>query len=277
MNYELKYKMFAADFDDTILNSNHKITPKFLTAVHKYIQKGGIFVLATGRTTASILPFCERLNIKGELISYQGAVISDIETGKIIKKFTIENGILTKALTYLHGRGVYHQIYNQNGDILVEKRTEFTDRYVKLSGLKCIEIKQPLYKYVSENNLDTLKVLIVDDETRTQALKEELCAVFGNVVNVFTSKSWIVEITPRQACKGIALKFLAEKYKIDPSKIIAVGDGENDVGMIKFAALGAAVENACQKAKDAAKIIAPSNDNDGVAWLIENYGLVEKL
>ena len=266
----MKYKMFVADFDDTILGSNREIGAKFVTAIHKYIENGGRFVLATGRATSSIMPFCKQMNLSGELISYQGSIISDIKSGKVLKRMSIEHNLLIKILEHLNNKGLCHHIYIDDG-VVAEKESPFTQKYITLSGLTCIEAHMPLFKYATDKGLDSTKVLIVSNEEDAKTIRDELKKEFGHVTNVFTSKPWLVEIIPLNSGKGEALKFIAEKYSVDLKDIAAVGDGENDVEMLKLASFSAAVENACQEAKDVANIIVPSNDNDGVAYLLENY------
>jgi HAD superfamily hydrolase (TIGR01484 family) len=80
----MKYKMIVADFDDTLLNSQRTYSQRIKNIIKKYVDKGGKFVIATGRMTAAVLPYCRDLGLKGEVITYQGGVIADIESGEIL-------------------------------------------------------------------------------------------------------------------------------------------------------------------------------------------------
>ena len=70
----MKYKMIVADFDDTLLNSQRTYSQRIKNIIKKYVDKGGKFVIATGRMTAAVLPYCRDLGLKGEVITYQGAL-----------------------------------------------------------------------------------------------------------------------------------------------------------------------------------------------------------
>ena len=82
----MKYKLVASDFDDTMVDDNLKIGEKTKRAVKEYVEKGGKFVLCTGRMISAILPYARELGLHGEVVGYQGTVIADIDTGKFIKE-----------------------------------------------------------------------------------------------------------------------------------------------------------------------------------------------
>ena len=87
------------------------------------------------------------------------------------------------------------------------------------------------------------------------------------------SHSFIVEIMTKGIDKGLAVKWLCDKYGINTEDSISLGDSENDIAMIKTAGLGVAMANAMPKVKEAADYIADSNDNDGVAKVIQKFCL----
>ena len=82
-----------------------------------------------------------------------------------------------------------------------------------------------------------------------------------------------IEINHGEVNKGNALKWLCEKLDIDISELIAFGDGGNDIDMIKTAGCGVAMANACEELKKISDIITKSNDEDGVAYILERYSL----
>ncbi len=88
---------------------------------------------------------------------------------------------------------------------------------------------------------------------------------------VFRSEPFFLEIMPENTNKATSAERLIELLGIDRSEAIACGDGYNDVTMLKYAGLGVAMENACEAAKSAADFITYSNDNDGIAYVIERF------
>jgi len=89
------------------------------------------------------------------------------------------------------------------------------------------------------------------------------------------SKSWRdnLEVMDKGVSKGSAVKLLCERLGINSDEVMAIGDNENDLSMIKFAGVGVAMGNAEDMVKEQADFITSSNDEDGVALAIEKYVL----
>jgi len=96
---------------------------------------------------------------------------------------------------------------------------------------------------------------------------------YAGELSVLQSRPHFLEITDKRATKGQTLKWLAEREGIKQAEIIAFGDGHNDIDMISYAGLGVAVANARQAVIDAADLITASNNDDGVAEVIERFVL----
>ena len=79
------------------------------------------------------------------------------------------------------------------------------------------------------------------------------------------------EVLPKNNNKGTGLKKLAEKLGIKQEEVMAIGDGNNDIEMLKFAGVGVAMGNGTKMAKDAANYITDTNENNGVAKAIEKF------
>ena len=82
---KLNCRLIVSDFDGTLIDDNQTILPKVKQAIDEYVSNGGIFAVCTGRMLRSILPQVKKLGLRGLVIAYQGTVIADIESGKIIK------------------------------------------------------------------------------------------------------------------------------------------------------------------------------------------------
>ena len=80
----MKYRLFVSDFDGTLGKAPDRIEPETVEAIKVYERHGGIFAVCTGRMFSSIRPICLKYGLKGLVIAYQGAMIGDIETGKVV-------------------------------------------------------------------------------------------------------------------------------------------------------------------------------------------------
>ena len=123
---------------------------------------------------------------------------------------------------------------------------------------------------IEENAEKILKFEIfpLPDEPRRMLLDMlERCPDMSEEGNLRTS----VELHASGVNKGTGLAEAARYFGIPMENVMAIGDGENDVTMLKMAGMGAAMGNAVSEAKAAADIVLPSNNEDGVAWAIHQF------
>lgn len=113
--------------------------------------------------------------------------------------------------------------------------------------------------------------MVMAPPDRMAIIRKVLMQRYGKAATFVISEDHLTQIASYQADKGRALQFLCEKYSIDPQHTMALGDGPNDVGMIKFAGLGVAMGNAFDQVKAEADLVVPSNDDDGVAHTLWKY------
>ena len=120
-------------------------------------------------------------------------------------------------------------------------------------------------------NYPVAKFLIAGEHEKLIPIQQELQKRHGDVIDAFCSADYFLEIVPKNVAKDRSLAALLEKLGLQREELIACGDGMNDISMIEYAGLGAAMENAYPPVKEKADIIAPSNDEDGVAEIIAKY------
>ena len=92
---------------------------------------------------------------------------------------------------------------------------------------------------------------------------------FGDILNIGRSEPFFIEITPKGIDKAASLERLCQIMGSSRENMIACGDGFNDISMIEYAGTGVAMANARKEVKDVADYITSSNDDDGVAKVIE--------
>ena len=115
------------------------------------------------------------------------------------------------------------------------------------------------------------KVLLVGPHEKLLPAKEELEGMYSDVLDLFFSMDFFLEVVPKNVGKDSSLDELLKIIGIQREELVACGDGMNDISMIKYAGLGVAMENAYPEVKEAADVIAPSNDDNGVAYVLEKY------
>lgn len=103
--------------------------------------------------------------------------------------------------------------------------------------------------FLTDITLPVAKCLIVGDPERLIPLESELCLQLQGRINVFRSEPYFLELVPQGIDKALSLGVLLEETGVKREEIIAMGDGYNDLSMIKFAGLGIAMGNAQEPVK----------------------------
>jgi hypothetical protein len=118
---------------------------------------------------------------------------------------------------------------------------------------------------------EVAKFLVVGPHEKLIPVQQALLEKHGDKLNAFYSEDYFLEIVPKTVAKDKALAQLLEKLGVLREELVACGDGMNDIPMLKFAGLAVAMENAYPEVKEYADYIAPSNDNNGIADVVDNF------
>lgn len=265
----MKYKVLVLDIDGTLNNSKKEITQKTKKAVIKAQEEGTIVVLASGRPTCGVMPVAREIELEkfgGYVLSYNGGRITNCKTGEVI----YQQNILSENVPEIYGISKEYgvNILTYNGDTLVtEKLDEYAQLECRICGLNGTTV---------ENFMDTVKYpipkfLMTGDGDYLAKIEPLVFEKLKDRFNVFRSEPFFLEIMPLNIDKAKSLDRLLSHLKLTKHEMIACGDGFNDISMISFAGLGVAMENAQPKVKEIAKFITLSNDNDGIAHVIEKF------
>lgn len=265
----MEYKMIVLDLDGTLLTKDKKISPKTKQALIDIQKKGKKVVLASGRPFPGMEKYSQELQLDvygGYVLSFNGVQILDCKSGKIISESSIpvekcqqvyDLSLIhdTNLITYIDNK-IYGEMYCKYADI---ETTINKMEFVEVDDL-IAEIKKPVPKFI----------MLADGEYVEKILPlvtEEL----QNDFTVVRSEPYFLEILPKNVDKGTSLDRLGKLLNIKKEEIIACGDSYNDLTMIEYAGLGVAMENAREDAKNIADFITLSNENDGIAHVVEKF------
>lgn len=269
----LNYKLIVSDFDGTLINDRQQILPEVKSAINEYVECGGIFAVCTGRMLRSILPQVRSIGLKGLVIAYQGSVIAEIESGKIIKFGGMEYNDVVEICRNLEELNQPINIYcNDDMYTNLPEDNVYLNEYERIVGVKAQSIEGKISDFVEKNKLFCQKVLVLVAHSEQEALYTELCRRLGESFDVTCSAKVLVEISPLGDNKGEAVKFLAKHYGIPIERTVAAGDNLNDLSMVKTAGMGVAVGNASSKLKEFADFVSITNNEGAVAQIIKKFG-----
>lgn len=271
---KINYGLIVSDFDGTLLTSKQTVPEEVKKAISEYVSAGGIFAVCTGRMLASILPQVRALGLKGLVAAYQGTVIADIESGRLLRcgGFSVDDACY--VCTVLEERGEPINVYADNiMYTTLPADDKLLNMYERITGITARHFDGKMSDFVRANGLYCQKIVSVVGPERKQPLYEYLKEIMGDRFEVTYSAAVLVEVSPKGDDKGMALKFLADHYNIPREKTVAVGDNLNDLPMIREAAVGVAVTNGVEEFRAHADDVCPSCDDGRVAYVIRKYGL----
>ena len=264
----MKYTVLATDLDGTLTNNQKELTERTKAAIRRAQEAGMHVVLASGRPYAGCWYVAEKLELEktgGYILAFNGGQIVDCKTKEVLYSKNIDKSFLPEIFQAARKFGVVGLTYE--GDVIVSEVPD--DVYVqKECFINKIGVKQveSLEEYVTWS---VPKCMIVADHEKLLPVKEYLDEKFGDQLSIYFSEPFFLEIMADGVNKAQSMEALVKLLGTDREHVIGCGDGMNDISLIEFAGLGVAMANACDAVKAAANYQAASNEEDGVAQMLE--------
>jgi len=265
----MKYRLVALDMDGTLLTPDKSVTPRTEEVIRRAVKSGVHICLSTGRPLCGVRRYVDQLELTAPAITCNGAAVVEPVTGRIVYRQDL--ALETVRTIWRLGRRFGTTIVLWSGDRLyVSEINERTEDYKKISGVEPQVIADP--DFLAGEGIS--KMLWYDTPQsidRFRAMMDEEGGVPGAVY--VTSNPAFLEFVDSRVSKAAALERLGEYLGIPREEIMAVGDGENDLSMLRYAGLGVAMANAAQSVREQCDYVTLSNREDGVAAAIEKFCL----
>lgn len=270
-------KLLSFDLDDTLLRDDLTIAPSDLAAIAQAAQRGITIVPASGRRIEAMEPTLHALGHRGPVISLNGALLSEYPAQTPLYERFVPLEIALEVAQAAQELGAYLQTYVEN-DYQFESECEFSALYRGISGKgasgKGGSAVGNLAAFLRKTGQPSQKLLFVEtDPDKMAALRREMDARFSDRLLVFYSKAIYLELTHPEASKGAALRHLAREMGLAPQEVMAIGDGENDLSMLRYAGVGVAMGNAPAHVQKAVGRVTDTNMQGGVGAAIRRYAL----
>ncbi len=266
----MNYKLLALDLDDTLLNEEFKISSRNKKALKEAASRGIGITIATGRMFRSSLPFARELGIELPLITYHGALVKEASgEQKVFRQVAVPYDLAVEILRYGEAENYHFNIYLDD-KLYVKEENENTRYYQWIASIP-LETVGELAVFLEQVQKEPTKLTVINREGRLEELQKILQGKYAHELSILQSRPYFLEITHRDATKGQALKFLAERENLSAGQVIAIGDSYNDIDMLQYAGMGVAMGNAPAAVQRAADIVARANTEDGVALFLEKY------
>ncbi|MEI3614634.1 Cof-type HAD-IIB family hydrolase [Pseudogracilibacillus sp. SO30301A] len=261
--------IIALDLDGTVLTNDKKIAPQTKAMIKKLIDEDHIVVIATGRSNRMSIFYYHELELVTPLINSNGAYVhhpQDKSWGKYHTPLNHKTAIeIVEACYELNSKNiiaaVHDSIYLDQFDQTIVNFYESQD-----DGFIVGRIKEKLLE-------NPTLMMLYPDEKNLDKLTNHLNDLHAEAIDHWNwgAPHHIIEVMNKQMNKAEALKKIANEYGIPKERIIAFGDGANDMEMIDYAGIGVAMGNAIDELKTIAKYITDTNEEYGVANFLANY------
>lgn len=267
---KIPFKAVVVDMDGTFVDHNNKYNrDEFKTILAKLQENGIHFVAASGRPAARLAEDFKGFTNHVDFVADNGAVL--VRDEKVIKATSYSKEAVQKMINII--------------------KTKFSEALpvTLISGVKntyCLKSipddkkKMMFFFYPNTIEIDDFKDLPDDTYTKVtisypyyigKDIEREYNKVSDEKTEFKTSGFENIDLVPAGVNKGIGLKEMLEYLQVKPNEIIAFGDSGNDVEMLEMTDLSYAMANGTDEAKNAAKLSAPSNDDDGVFKVLNEY------
>ena len=263
-------RLIATDLDDTLLNASGDVNPRVLEALKAVMARGCGVTLSSGRMLEAMERLAAHIGVNAPMLLYNGAMAYDFARQKTLFADQIPYETALQIARLCENAGYYIQAYPGKG-YYCPRITDATRRYAASIRVEPICVNRPIAEWMQENPSGMQKLLLVDTVEGADRAQDMLRQAFGDAATFAKSRPHYVEVSPKGVDKGRALERLYRLLGLERREVMVFGDGQNDVTMIAAAGTGVCMENGCPQAKAAATRIAPSNLEDGVAVVLEEY------
>lgn len=272
-----KIKMIGLDLDGTLLTDRKEFTDRSKRALRTAIDSGIVVLIATGRPLTGIPEEIRSFPGMRYALTSNGAKVMDVWENRVVDEHLLRADLAEKALEICGKYDTLQEVYYDGVSYAPADKRDMIPRYHKNPNMweymrKTRTWVEDIFRMVRESDrgLDKIQMLFADMEERTKAW-QELSEVEG--LELVGSLGYNIEINAAGVNKGSGLVSLGRLLGIRREEIMACGDGDNDLLMLKEVGFGVAMANAEEEVKKAADYITLSNEEDGVADAIEKFAL----
>jgi Cof subfamily protein (haloacid dehalogenase superfamily) len=265
-------ELVATDVDGTLLDDDENVSPRTRAAVSAVVDSGAQFVLATGRPPRWVTPIVEQLGFAPMAVCANGAVIYDPAADRIVSARTLSSDELAElaeiATRVIPGAGLAVERVGRSA------HDAATPQFVSSPGYEHAWLN-PDNTEVSVADLlsaPAVKLLIRRSGARSADMAAALLPHIGRQGDItYSTNNGLIEVMPVGVSKAAGIQELTRPADIDPAAVVTFGDMPNDVPMLAWAGLGVAMGNAHPDAVAAADEVTATNDEDGVARVLERW------
>lgn len=268
-------QLIAIDLDGTLLTDDKQISTRNQEVLAQAKAQGVKIVLCTGRPLQAIKPYLEILHLQeaGDYsITFNGGLVQKNDTGEVMEKAALQLADLEKLIQLAQDLDLSLDVLSDDVVLNLPTSENHLSIYSSLNPLLRFE---PLaLAELSADRLYNKAVIAYDADFLDQQIKK-IPQIIRDHYEVIKTRDNLLEFMPKGITKAYGIQLLINDLGLTAEEVMAIGDEENDLPMIEFAGIGVAMANAVPMVKSAADVVTDSNQEDGVAAVIEKYVLTK--
>lgn len=265
------YRLLALDLDGTLLNDAQQIPDRTKAAIQTARGRGVTPVIVTGRMQRSAARYAAELGLEGlPMVTYNGAFVSLFPSTEPIYHEPLALEAARALASFCEREGIYLHGY-QDDELCIPGQTPEAIQYQRLSGVE----GKVVGRLTAWLGAPQTKMIAISTAERIAALKSIVQELLGDAANVTISQPTYLEVMSSKVSKGKALAAVAERLGVQQSEVLAIGDGLNDLEMLRWAGTGVAMGHAHEQLRAQADWVTSEGPGDGVWEAMHHFGLIE--
>jgi Cof subfamily protein (haloacid dehalogenase superfamily) len=272
------YRMVALDLDGTLLASNRQIANVQAEYLNKLHKRGFIIAIATGRAATGVYSHVEKLKIPNmPVVCCNGArgfyCSGNNKTTELFYN-PVPKDVVERTISLANQQGYAIQYYYEDY-VYANQKTDahykLTSLYSEYTGVRVDHVQDDFASLLEQSHMPSKLLVLFDNryaDTARTLVNDEFSPKEATVVKGYCT--WFLEILSATVNKGEGLKQLCSSLNIAMDKVIAIGDGCNDIEFLEMAGLGVALQNAEPEVKRVADMsLEFTNDQNGVMRFLQ--------
>ncbi len=266
-------KLVASDVDGTLIDTDEKVSARTRNVVKALVDDGAHFILATGRPPRWIPPVVDGLGLAPLAVCGNGAVLYDSDADRVLEARVLDvetlDWVAELAYRVLPGCGLAAERIGESAHDAATPQFVSSPDY-EHAWLNPDNTEVSVREVLSA---PAIKLLIRSPKELSESMRAALVPHVGDRADItFSTNNGLIEVSAHGVTKASGVRELARRLGIENSAgIIAFGDMPNDVPMLEFAGHGVAMANAHPAAIAAADEVTATNNDDGVARVLERW------
>ena len=263
-------KLAAFDLDGTLFDSGSGISARNLEALGRIRRQGVQVVIASGRPYQVVRHVLDQLGFAADdayCVTMNGANVVRCADGQTVSSSFVTGADVKKVAAYALSRGSFVHGFSLRRGLLVSEVNPYSAKEF-FGGLVSYSVED--FLKLEDDEL-FYKILMAAPRSLLERLAPEVPRELTSRFAVIRSLDTLLEFLKSGTGKGPALMSLASWLGIAPSEVIAFGDEQNDIDMVRSAGIGVAMANGSPALKAVADFVTLSNDEDGVAFALDRF------